>query len=117
MKALGRAAARRGRRHHRRAADVLIDNNGRQYKLKEVQDHPNGRLFWVRGNTGDWIAFVKVYEPLAPGVTTINYIVPEGEPFKAWGANCSGTVENNLDVEGLRRNQKLFEYHPRVVVE
>ena len=117
MKALGRAAARRGRRHHRRAADVLIDNNGRQYKLKEVQDHPNGRLFWVRGNTRDRIAFVKVYEPLAPGVTTINYIVPEGEPFKAWGANCSGTVENNLDVEGLRRNQKLFEYHPRVVVE
>ena len=97
--------------------DILIDNNGRQYKLKEVQDYPNGRLFWVRGNTGDWIAFVKVYEPLAPGVTTINYIVPEGEPFKAWGANWSGTVESNLDVEGLRRNQKLFEYHPRVVVE
>lgn len=97
--------------------DVLIDNNGRQYKLKEVLDYPNGRLFWVRGNTGDWIAFVKVYEPLAPGVTTINYIVPESEPFKAWGANWSGTVESNLDVEGLRRNQKLFEYHPRVVVE
>lgn len=48
---------------------------------------------------------------------TINYIVPEGEPFKAWGANWSGTVESNLDVEQLRRNQKFFEYHPRVVVE
>ncbi len=97
--------------------DILIDNNGRQYKLKEVQDYPIGNIFWVRGNTGDWIAFVKVYEPLAPGVKTINYIVPEGEPFKAWGANWSGTVESNLDVEGLRQNQKLFEYHPRVVVE
>jgi len=97
--------------------DMLIDNRGRQYKLKEVQDYPNGRLFWVRGNSGDWIAFIKVYEPLAPDVQTINYIVPEGEPFKAWGANWSGTVESSLDVEGLRRNQKLFEYHPRVVVE
>jgi len=97
--------------------DLLIDNNGKQYRLKEVQDYPNGNLFWVSGNSGDWIAFVKVYEPLAPGVRTINYIVPEGEPFKAWGANWSGTVESNLDVEQLRRNQKFFEYHPRVVVE
>ena len=97
--------------------DMLIDNNGKQYRLKEVQDYPNGNLFWVSGNSGDWIAFVKVYEPLAPGVRTINYIVPEGEPFKAWGANWSGTVESNLDVEQLRRNQKYFEYHPRVVVE
>ena len=97
--------------------DILIDSNGRQYKLKEVQDYPNGNLFWVRGYTGDWIAFVKVYEPLDPNVRTINYIVPEGEPFKAWGANWSGTVESNLDVETLRKNQRLFEYHPRVVVE
>lgn len=97
--------------------DLLIDNNGKQYRLKEVQDYPNGNLFWVRGNSGDWIAFLKVYEPLAPGVRTINYIVPEGEPFKAWGANWSGTVESNLDVEQLRRNQKFFEYRPRVVVE
>ena len=97
--------------------DMLIDNNGKQYRLKEVQDYPNGNLFWVSGNSGDWIAFLKVYEPLAPGVRTINYIVPEGEPFKAWGANWSGTVESNLDVEQLRRNQKYFEYHPRVVVE
>lgn len=97
--------------------DLLIDNNGKQYRLKEVQDYPNGSLFWVSGNTGDWIAFVKVYEPLDPNVRTINYIVPEGEPFKAWGANWSGTVESNLDVEQLRRNQRLFEYHPRVVVE
>lgn len=97
--------------------DMLIDNNGRQYRLKEVQDYPNGNLFWVRGNTGDWIAFMKVYEPLAPDVKTINYIVPEGEPFKAWGANWSGTVISNLNVEDLRKNQKLFEYHPRVVVK
>ena len=97
--------------------DLLIDNNGKQYKLKEVLDYPNGNIFWVSGNSGDWIAFVKVYEPLDPNVRTINYIVPEGEPFKAWGANWSGTVESNLDVEALRKNQRLFEYHPRVVVE
>lgn len=40
--------------------DMLIDNNGKQYRLKEVQDYPNGNLFWVRGNSGDWIAFLKV---------------------------------------------------------
>ena len=97
--------------------DLLIDNNGKQYRLKEVLDYPNGNLFWVSGNSGDWIAFMKVYEPLDPNVRTINYIVPEREPFKAWGANWSGTVESNLDVEQLRRNQRLFEYHPRVVVE
>lgn len=97
--------------------DMLIDNNGKRYKLKEVQDYPLGNLFWVSGNSGDWIAFIKVYEPLAPGVRTINYIVPEGEPFKAWGANWSGTVESNLDVEALRKNQRLFEYLPRVVVK
>lgn len=97
--------------------DILIDSNGKQYKLKDVQDYPNGQIAWVRGNTGDWIAFVKVYEPLDPKVKTINYIVPEGEPFKAWGANWNGEVITDLNVEELRQNQKLFEYYPRVVVE
>jgi hypothetical protein len=97
--------------------DFLFDYNGHVFKLKEVQDYPNGNIFWVRGNTGDWIAFVKVYEPLTPDVETINYIVPEGEPFKAWGANWSGTTISNLSVDELRKNQSLFEYHPRVVVK
>lgn len=97
--------------------NVLLDNNGRQYKLKDVMDYPNNNLFWVEGYSGDWFAIVQVFEPLPPSVKTITYIVPEGEPFKAWGANWRGEVIPNLDVEQLRKNQRLFEYHPRVVVK
>lgn len=97
--------------------NVLMDNNGRQYKLKDVMDYPNDNLFWVEGYSGDWFAIVEVYEPLPPNVNTFTFISPEGEPFSAWGANWSGEVIPNLDVEQLRKNQKLFEYHPRVVVK
>ena len=61
----------------------------RKYDLDDIDD------FCARyrhTSRGDWIAFVKVYEPLDPNVRTINYIVPEGEPFKAWGANLSGAA-------------------------
>jgi hypothetical protein len=97
--------------------NVLLDNNGRQYKLKDVMDYPNNNLFWVEGYSGDWFAIVEVYEPLPLNVKTFTFIVPEGEPFNAWGANWSGEVIPNLDVEQLRKNQRLFEYHPRVVVK
>ena len=80
-------------------------------------DYPNNNLFWVEGYSGDWFAIVEVYEPLPLNVKTFTFIVPEGEPFQAWGANWSGEVIPNLDVEQLRKNQKLFEYHPRVVVK
>jgi hypothetical protein len=97
--------------------NVLLDNNGRQYKLKDVMDYPNNNLFWVEGYSGDWFAIVEVYEPLPLNVKTFTFIVPEGEPFQAWGANWRGDVIPNLDVEQLRKNQRLFEYHPRVVVK
>ena len=43
-------------------------------------------------------------------------VVPEGEPFAMWGASWSGQVVS-LNIKELRENQKLFEYHPRKVVE
>ena len=97
--------------------NVLMDNNGRQYKLKDVMYYPNNNLFWVEGYSGDWFAIVEVFEPLPLNVKTFTFISPEGEPFQAWGANWSGEVIPNLDVEQLRKNQRLFEYHPRVVVK
>ena len=103
--------------HGRGGDDVLMDNNGRQYKLKAVMDYPNNNLFWTEGFSGDWFAIVEVFDPIPPSVKTITYIVPEGEPFQAWGANWRGDVIPNLDVEQLRKNQRLFEYHPRVVVK
>jgi hypothetical protein len=59
---------------------------------------------------------VLIFEPLPPHVDTFTYVVPEGEPFAMWGANWSGKVISNLNVEQLRKNQYLFEYHPRTVV-
>ena len=47
---------------------------------------------------------------------SVTLIVPEGEPFAMWGANWSGKVLS-LNIKELRNNQKLFEYHPRVVVK
>ncbi len=95
---------------------MLIDDSGHQYKLKELQDYPLGELFWVEGYSGDCVVNVKVYEPLPVNVETITYIEPDGEPFKAWGANWKGTVKHNLNVEGLRANQRLFDYQPRNIV-
>ena len=43
-------------------------------------------------------------------------MVPEGEPFAMWGADWSGKVQG-LNIKELRQNQKLFQYHPRVVVK
>ena len=50
----------------------------------------------------------------APSFT---YIMPEGEPFNAWGASWAGSVHHNINVQELRKNQHLFNYHPRIVVE
>lgn len=97
--------------------DILIDNSGHQYKCREVLDYPTGSLFWVEGCTGDHFAIVRIFEPLPLELESITYIVPEGEPFAMWGANWSGKVLPNLSIKELRQNQRLFEYHPRVVVE
>lgn len=96
---------------------VLLDNQGHQYKCKDVIGYPNDDLFWLEGYPGDYFAIVLIFEPLPSHVANFTYIVPEGEPFNMWGANWSGEVIPNLEVSQLRKNQKLFEYHPRVVVK
>ena len=96
--------------------EILVDRSGHQYKLKEVLGYPNDHIFWVEGLAGDYFAIVKVFEPLPPRTETVTHIIPEGEPFAAWGANWDGKVEN-LDIQQLRNNQRLFDYHPRNIVK
>ena len=96
---------------------ILIDKQGHQYKCKGVMDYPDDTLFWVQGMSGDYFAIVLIFEPLPLSLETITYIVPEGEPFKANFANWSGEVRPDLSIKELRQNQRLFDYHPRVVVE
>ena len=97
--------------------NILLDSQGRQYKCKGVMGYPNDNLFWLNGYPGDYFAIVLMFEPLSPYVSDITYVVPEGKPFKAWGANWSGDIIPNLDISQLRENQKLFKYHQRVVVK
>jgi len=99
----------------RGTGDVLMDSNGHQYKLKEMQDYPTGPMFWMEGCSGDYFAIVHVFEPLPLYLDKITYIVPEGEPFAMWGASWEGKVQPDLDIKTLRANQHLFQYHPRVV--
>ena len=96
---------------------ILLDDNGRQYKRREVLGVPQNEIFFMEGNAGDYVAYVEVYDPIPLDVKTFTLIEPEGEPFNAWGANWKGSVQHNLSVEQLRANQKLFDYHPREVVE
>lgn len=95
----------------------LIDERGNRYKLKEVQGLPSDDIFWMEGNSGDYLAYVSVFEPLPLDVETIDYIVPDGEPFEMWGASWEGETLRNLSVQELRANQPLFQYHKRQVVE
>jgi hypothetical protein len=85
--------------------------------LKEVQGLPSDDIFWMEGNSGDYLAYVSVFEPLPLDVETIDYIVPDGEPFEMWGASWEGETLRNLSVQELRANQPLFKYHKRQVVE
>lgn len=94
----------------------LVDNTGHQYKIREAQGIPLDELFFMNGNSGDYVAYVLVFDPLPLELTKFTYIEPEGEPFNAWGANWSGHVLP-LDVKQLRDNQKLFVYQPRIIVE
>lgn len=96
---------------------VLLDERGHQYKCKGVLGYPNDRIFWLEGFPGDFFAMVLVFEPLPLYVETFTYVVPESEPFTAWGANWAGEVIPDLNVQQLRQNQYMFEYHKRVVVK
>ena len=96
---------------------MLIDEAGHQYKIREVQGVPMGETFFMEGHAGDYIAYLEVYDPLPLGISTFTMIVPEGEPFNAWGANWSGHVFHNLNIKQLRENQKLFDYRPRIIVK
>ena len=95
----------------------LLDESGRQYKIREVQGLPLDELFFMKGNAGDYVAYVQVFDPLPLDISTITYIEPEGEPFNAWGANWSGSVISNISIQKLRENQKLFKYQPRIIVK
>lgn len=95
----------------------LLDNAGHQYKIREVQGLPLDELFFMKGNAGDYVAYMLVFDPLPLDVSTITYIEPEGEPFNAWGANWSGSVISNISIQKLRENQKLFKYQPRIIVK
>ena len=103
--------------HGRGGNTILLDEQGHQYKCKGVLGYPNDKIFWLEGYPGDYFAMVLVFDPLPWRVTSFTFVVPEGEPFTMWGANWSGEVIPNLEVQKLRNNQKLFEYHPRTVVE
>lgn len=97
---------------------ILGDDSGNQYKLKEVKGLPsNNHLFWMEGYSGDHIAFLYVFEPIPLDVNTISFLEPDSEPFKAWGANWKGDSKYGLDIDQLRRNQKLFEYNRRKIVK
>ncbi|MBR5654364.1 MAG: hypothetical protein IKX22_09825 [Prevotella sp.] len=96
---------------------MLVDESGMQYHLREVQGVPKDEVFFMEGNAGDYIAYLMVFDPVPLDKPTISYIEPSGEPFNAWGANWNGLVLPNLDVEALRKNQPLFNYHPREVVK
>ena len=95
----------------------LLDNAGHQYKIREALGLPLDELFFMKGNSGDYVAYVLVFDPLPLNVSSFTYIEPEGEPFNAWGANWSGNVIPNISVQQLRENQKLFNYHPRMIVK
>jgi hypothetical protein len=81
-----------------------------------VQGLPLDESFFMKGNAGDYVAFLLVFDPLPLEETFATYIVPEGEPFNAWGADWSGQVLP-LNIQQLRANQKLFKYQPRIIVK
>lgn len=95
---------------------MLVDETGRQYKLREILGVPKEELFFMEGNSGDYVAFLLVFDPLPLELKEITYIAPDGEPFSAWGANWSGYVLH-LNIQELLDNQRLFEYQPRMVVK
>lgn len=95
---------------------ILLDQSGHQYKCKDVMGYPNDKLFWNEGLSGDYFAIFYVFEPLPLQLENVTLVVPEGEPFAMWGANWSGKVQQ-LDIKEMRQNQRLFDYHQRIVIK
>ncbi len=96
---------------------TIIDQTGQQYKLRKVLGLPLDEMFFMKGNAGDYVAFLLEFDPLPLDVSTITYVEPDGEPFNAWGANWSGSVKPDISIQELRNNQRLFEYYPRMVIK
>ena len=94
----------------------LLTESG-QCSLKEIIGLPIGHIFWIEGYSGDYFAYVLVFEPLPENATTFTFKEPDGEPFNMWGAHWGGQTIRNLNVSELRKNQSLFEYNPRVIKE
>ena len=91
----------------------LIDQSGKVYKLREVQGLPMNRQFMIKGYSGDYIAFLLKFEPVPLDATTLTFLEPGDAPL---GGNGGFSIQN-LSVDGLRDNQKAFDYHERVVVK
>ena len=96
---------------------ILLDQQGHQYKCRGVMDYPNDNLFWLEGYPGDCFAMTLIFDPLPLQVESFTYVVPESEPFSAWGADWSGELITDLRIQDLRQNQDLFEYQPRRIVK
>lgn len=95
---------------------MLVDERGNCYKLKETLGLPcNEHVFWMEGYSGDFIAFIYVFEPLSESAKSVSYIEPDGEPFDSWAANWKGETIMHLNIENLRKNQHLFKYSPRII--
>ena len=101
--------------HGHNAETVLMDNRGHKYKLKGIQGLPAGKIFWVEGNSGDFIAFLLEFDPIPPNISTIAYIAPESEKFDMVFANWDGELIPNLNINDLRANQHLFEPIERTI--
>ncbi len=82
----------------------LSDKNGGYYKLLKVIGFPTDKVFWVNGYSGDYFAYVMVFEPLPEDVSVFSYYL-----------NDKIELFQNLNVNELRKNQSLFEYNPRVI--
>lgn len=95
----------------------LLDNSGKKYNIKDLWGYPLGHTFWINGYSGDFIAFLLVFEPLPPDVTTFSYIESEDPKYDLWRANWDSKIRYNLNVNELRRNQSLFEPIERVIKE
>ena len=94
-----------------------MDNRGHRYKLKELRGLPTEQQFWIEGYSGDFIAFLMVFEPLPPTLSTFTYIQPDVENFDMWGADPEGQILNDLNVQELRKNQHFFAPIERVIKE
>ena len=62
---------------------TIIDQTGQQYKLRKVLGLPLDEMFFMKGNAGDYVAFLLEFDPLPLDVSTITYVEPDGEPFNA----------------------------------